>query len=72
MAIVHRWAKLNETKSTKFNIDVSGLQLVFDREVIKGFYKFLITDIISVAKEDQERVKKSKALKLTNSTKGKR
>ena len=37
VAIVHRWAELKEPKSTKFNIDVSGLQLVFDQEVMKGY-----------------------------------
>ena len=61
--IKHQWSKLNEPKSTKLNIDLTGLQIVFDREVMKGFYKFLSDDIFTIAKEDQKRVKQLKQIK---------
>lgn len=61
--IRHRWAKINEPKSTKLNINISGLQLVFDREVLRGFYKFLSSDIFTVAKQDNKRAKQLKQLK---------
>lgn len=62
VTINHRWAKLNQPKSTNLFIKLAGLQVVLDREVMKGFYKFLSDDIITIAKEDHHRAKMEKTV----------
>lgn len=63
VAIKHSWATLNQPKSTLLNIHLNGLQIVLDREVMKGFYKFLSDDIITVVKEDHKREKMEKEVR---------
>src|SRR3990167_2930400 len=57
--IRHRWAKINEPKSTTLQVNLNGAQIVLDREIIKGFYKFLSGDIISVVKQDVNSINSS-------------
>lgn len=60
--ICHKWAKLNQPKATELNINLIGVQIVLDREAMKGFYKFLSGDIITIAKEDHVRSKEVKKM----------
>jgi len=63
VSIQHRWAKVNAPKSTNLNIQVHGLKVVLDREILKGFYKFLSGSVIEVVKGDLAKAKEKKSQK---------
>jgi hypothetical protein len=59
VSAIHRWLSLIEPKQTILSIDLSGFQIVLDRDVLGGLYEYISGSVKEVIKRDQERMKNS-------------
>ena len=47
VTILHRWARIDDPRSTIFSVNLNGLQVVLDRFAWKGLYHFLSGAIVT-------------------------